>query len=724
MSAILKERKRLRLQTLARALTEINNLLVRFGSGFHTDLTAITARDMDQEESIVPGVPASKAERWVAMKAGCAHEAGHILFTDKKAWEKAVSRGPLFQSVVNILEDARIERATANAYPGTLLWFRFANEYVTRNRPDWGRGVKAFLNGLCAYAVAGVVPSALDRGERDLINKCRPFVDRARVSGDTRGVLRQAEEILKLAEAAYPEASVPPPPPMPGTSSPRPAERGPLDPRRVKPEESEPASEEPEEPEEIPEGPDAESEPDEELEDPEWGKSSGEPDPDEPNPEPDEPDPEPLNPDEGGTPEEPETPRDADPEHADEPDSGRDDTERQPGEDDPGSDDETGFGGDAAEPDRSGPDEDSSSEEPDTSGGSGSDGEPEEDTPDDPPDDSPAESVPEEDALPEPEEEPVRDPELEELLESAEDELSRIENGAEREGKLREREAVPEVDFGRIEEDLARDIHRGVRLEIRELRPDPGAYRDLVGSQAGLIRRLADEIKKALEYRRSVPRRALKKGRLDPGALWKVRIPDPGVFLQVEEPGNTPALAVYLLVDCSGSMAGPRIEAARTAAAVLHEACVALRMEHCVTGFTSFGTPVTHLRAVKWGEPDGSGVASLNAHAGNRDGYSVRVAARELNARPEPQKLLIVLSDGMPADDFAYQRRVAFADTARAVREAEKAGIGVIGIYFGDERDLPGARMIYNNLIYAQRLEHLPAILGRVLKKTLTSRGA
>ena len=56
-------------------------------------------------------------------------------------------------------------------------------------------------------------------------------------------------------------------------------------------------------------------------------------------------------------------------------------------------------------------------------------------------------------------------------------------------------------------------------------------------------------------------------------------------------------------------------------------------------------------------------------------------------------------------------------DTARSVREAEKMGINVIGIYFGDEIDLPSAQKMYNNLIFIKELEHLPPIIGRVLKR-------
>lgn len=660
---MVKELKRLRLQTLARALTEQNRLFVTFGSGFATDMTNIDVRDIDQDGCIVPGIPASRAERWVAMKAGCAHEAGHILFTDKRAWDKAVLRGPFFQNIVNILEDARIERAVANLYPGTLLWFRFTNEYIVRNT-NWGAGADAFLKGLCSYALTGIVPAALDQPEKDLIKKCRSFVDCARVAEDTHHVLSEAEEILRLAEEVYPAAVIKPPPPMPGTASPKKAEEGPLDPWRPKPkpEESDGKTDE--------------------------GKSGS------------------------GDDEKPETGSD----EAQESDAlGKTDSDIESEE--AGSDEPAGTGSD--DPDESDPES-----EEGRSGDESSDPKPEKDMPDeagtdrtDAEDQSASHlGVPE--GL-------LDDPELEELLEGAEEELSRIESDAAREEKRKE--VVPETDFGAIEEKTALGLHKGVRLENRRPCPHP-SYRELVDTQKNLIGRLADEIRKTLEFQSSVPRRSLKKGRLDPGALWKIRIPDPGVFYRVDEPGSVPDMAVYLLVDCSGSMRNgiggiSRMDAAKQATALLHEACLKLGITHCVTGFTdNMGLTVRHYQAVNWNEDDGSRIASLNSEHNNRDGYSIRVAAEELKDRPEQKKLLIVLSDGLPdALEYRLREGVSIPDSALAVRQAERSGIGVIGIYFGPEGYLDLARTIYNHLVYVPALEQLPAVLGRVLKRVTTA---
>ena len=66
---------------------------------------------------------------------------------------------------------------------------------------------------------------------------------------------------------------------------------------------------------------------------------------------------------------------------------------------------------------------------------------------------------------------------------------------------------------------------------------------------------------------------------------------------------------------------------------------------------------------------------------GNKDGYSIRVAADDLEKRSEKRKILIVLSDGLPS---AYQsENEAVADVRSAVREARRRGVIVIPIMYG-----------------------------------------
>jgi cobaltochelatase CobT len=58
-----------------------------------------------------------------------AHEAAHVRFSDFVEFTNAATN-PLRQSIVNILEDIRIEKSMMNLYPGTKLTIRKMDEYI------------------------------------------------------------------------------------------------------------------------------------------------------------------------------------------------------------------------------------------------------------------------------------------------------------------------------------------------------------------------------------------------------------------------------------------------------------------------------------------------------------------------------------------------------------------------------------------------------------------
>ena len=70
---------------------------------------------------------------------------------------------------------------------------------------------------------------------------------------------------------------------------------------------------------------------------------------------------------------------------------------------------------------------------------------------------------------------------------------------------------------------------------------------------------------------------------------------------------------------------------------------------------------------------------------GNKDGYSIRVATKELAARRESMKVLLILADGLPSD-YNGGEKAGLIDVKNAVKEARQKGIRVIPIMFGDAR--------------------------------------
>ena len=86
------------------------------------------------------------------------------------------------------------------------------------------------------------------------------------------------------------------------------------------------------------------------------------------------------------------------------------------------------------------------------------------------------------------------------------------------------------------------------------------------------------------------------------------------------------------------------------------------------------------------------------------------IAARELLARPEKNKLLVVLSDGTPGDP-GYCKA--------AIEKARKAGIKVSGIYFeiGECRRNPQFEKMYQKDFICCPLNELDGNLQRIMKK-------
>jgi nitric oxide reductase activation protein len=280
-----------------------------------------------------------------------------------------------------------------------------------------------------------------------------------------------------------------------------------------------------------------------------------------------------------------------------------------------------------------------------------------------------------------------------------------------------------------LEAELSKGIHYEIEFRLDKIAHIDRKRYDLIYRAARpYITKTTEEIRKILEYRASMLERNLRRGRLDSGALWKLETSDCKVFCRFSQPNNVPRMALYLLVDCSGSMIyGDRMASAREAAVLMCEVCAALKIPVNVTGYTgavAHDRDVVHRRVLAFDDPPDRkyAVAGLTSEKENRDGYSIRVAAREISLRPEPKKVLMVLSDGLPEMPYQdYYGPPAVRDTALAVREAEKSGLGVIGFYFGDKATLPQAQMIYPNLIYVQDVSVLPQAVARTLKKVISN---
>src|SRR5699024_9352590 len=112
----------------------------------------------------------------------------------------------------------------------------------------------------------------------------------------------------------------------------------------------------------------------------------------------------------------------------------------------------------------------------------------------------------------------------------------------------------------------------------------------------------------------------------------------------------------------------------------------------------------------------------LEPEEDNRDGFSIRVVTKELEARSEKNKFLLVFSDGEPAA-MNYEEN-GIVDTHQAVSEARKKGIDVIGMFLANDVDNEDEDAMMNNIYgrntgMARSMEELPEQFAPLLKKLL-----
>ena len=245
------------------------------------------------------------------------------------------------------------------------------------------------------------------------------------------------------------------------------------------------------------------------------------------------------------------------------------------------------------------------------------------------------------------------------------------------------------------------------------------------------IRQLSDMLKKALVMRDEVQETISDRGRIVPSRLWRVgRSHDSRVFLRKLNHDNSD-FVVDVLIDASGSQRKRQGQVAMQAY-ILSEALSIANVPHRVMSFCTFWD-YTILHRFREYEDDRSAnenIFEYNTSSNNRDGLAIKAAGYELLNREEEHKILIVLSDGRPYDVILnrpnarnpqpYQGKYAISDTAFEVRKLRSKGVCVLGVFAGEEKDLPAEKKIFGkDFAYIRDVAGFSGIVGRYLLKQL-----
>lgn len=269
----------------------------------------------------------------------------------------------------------------------------------------------------------------------------------------------------------------------------------------------------------------------------------------------------------------------------------------------------------------------------------------------------------------------------------------------------------------------------------------PEMVEELTDKVDAMVGPMAKDLERAMIARsKAVWENGLKRGRLNPSSLARLRTGDDRVFRTRHE-STTNDVAVSLVVDASGSMSGSKIHTAAAASYALSSVLDRLNITNEVICFTTGGAPdlakareqekkykVTYSRYESLYMPIVKGFKERVATetkrrfgwlpnagflANNVDGECIEIAYRRLMQRKEKGKIMIVLSDGCPSasGDSGVQSR-HLKDT---VKKIEKSGTKVIGIGIQST----AVSTYYSKNIVVNKVEDLPRGVIKELRTML-----
>lgn len=279
-------------------------------------------------------------------------------------------------------------------------------------------------------------------------------------------------------------------------------------------------------------------------------------------------------------------------------------------------------------------------------------------------------------------------------------------------------EAAQSISYGNIHEGIYIRVNR-----IASVDPDLVEQYDAICNPLVTISRQLQKslIKQLKENRRGGKQTGLIMGRrLDAHALCRN---DGKVFYKNNLPNEIPELAVGLLLDESGSMRScDRCTYARAAAIILHDFCESLDIPVMIYGHsTDYYDGHDAVELYSYAEFDGFDnddkyrLMDIGARGSNRDGAALRYVAESLAKRPEAVKLLILVSDGQPADT-GYSGTAAEEDLRGIKQEYQRKGIIFVAAAIGNDKQ--NIERIYgDSFLDITDLNQLPTKLTNVVKR-------
>ena len=194
---------------------------------------------------------------------------------------------------------------------------------------------------------------------------------------------------------------------------------------------------------------------------------------------------------------------------------------------------------------------------------------------------------------------------------------------------------------------------------------------------------------------------------------------DRRMFYNTRLPSEPIQMAVAVLCDESGSMGiCDRATVTRAASIVLYDFCRGLNIPVAIHGHSTDHKDVQIYAHADFNSIDNNDkyrIMDITARCDNRDGAALRFTAEQLLKRPEPLKLLFLISDGQPYAT-GYYGTEAEADLRGIKLEYTRKGIKLIAAAIGDDK--PHIERIYKDgFLDITNLNNLPMNLCTLLSR-------
>lgn len=238
-------------------------------------------------------------------------------------------------------------------------------------------------------------------------------------------------------------------------------------------------------------------------------------------------------------------------------------------------------------------------------------------------------------------------------------------------------------------------------------------------------------LSRALRARSEKDYAAAQYGLLRPERLWKIGRTKEHQLFDKETKKQNEDFVVELLIDASGSQQ-KRQNYVALQSYVVSSALSRVGIPHRAMSFCTFWdyTILHRFRDYEDKADADWNLFEFRGSSNNRDGLAIRMATESLMKREEPNKVLIVLSDGRPNDQNVnrpnapneplYTGDYAVKDTAIEVRRARSLGIAVLGVFMGEEQDLSAERRIFGkDFAYIKNIANFSNVVGTYLRKQL-----